>query len=188
MSAKNVCDILDIYVVPTSSFFNFHPSHNGSAIMCLQCIYIFISFSEKWVLIIFSMKLLCARHQNRIFRKRDNCNLLQKPLLSSQVPNAFLPSFVSPQFSFFFFLVFFTTSFAISLYLSVSFGLRLNKYSFILTSFGWFVGFYGCPVIVACGIDRPLGEGESRERERANRNKKRKNRKRRKTQKYHKRT
>lgn len=41
----------------------------------------------------------------------------------------------------FLFIVFFHH---IVLYLFVSLAVRLDKYSFILTSFGWFVCFYGC--------------------------------------------
>lgn len=45
-------------------------------------------------------------------------------------------------FSFIFQFCLLPATFAVDL--SVSLAMCLNKYSFILTSFGWFVGFYGC--------------------------------------------
>lgn len=145
----------------------------------LCSLFIFLSLPAKsGYLLSFPRSISVPRHQNRILCERDNCNLLQKPLSSSQKPNAFLPSFVSPQFLSFSDVVFFTTSFAI--YLSVSFAMRLNKYSFILTSFGWFVGFYGCRY--CCLRDGLLGDREGEQS--ATKTK----RKRQKIQKYHKRT
>lgn len=72
---------------------------NGTESMHVSTVYIsFFSSPTKsgyLLLLSFSRDISMRCYQNRTLHKRDNCNLLQKPLFSSQIPNAFLVSLQS---------------------------------------------------------------------------------------------